>query len=225
MPLLVSDPRGVLTRAPERARTQLTSSVDVAPLLLTIASGSDAWRRETRYSHIAERLDLARILPTRRLPGAPRAARDRRDPDRVRDRALRGRRAAARRRDAHAEAKYATYSNWRPETIELLERDRNASSTTTAPTPGAWSCTTAPDRARSRRSCTRELRAPSPRSCASPLPPHLNAAHARGFRRLLLDRQAAAATAAARRKLRSEREAGPGERPPGRTVRGPALSS
>ncbi len=35
VPLIVKDPRGVLTRAPELARTQLTSSVDVAPLLLT----------------------------------------------------------------------------------------------------------------------------------------------------------------------------------------------
>ncbi len=40
VPLLVKDPRGVLTSAVEQPRTQLTSSVDVAPLLLTIASGS-----------------------------------------------------------------------------------------------------------------------------------------------------------------------------------------
>src|ERR1700678_2685364 len=43
VPLLVKDPRRILTRAPARTRTQLTSSVDIAPLLLTIASGSSAW--------------------------------------------------------------------------------------------------------------------------------------------------------------------------------------
>ena len=61
VPLIVKDPRGVLTSAPERARTQLTSSVDVAPLLLTIASGSDEWRRE-------------RALRAPRRPARPRAA-------------------------------------------------------------------------------------------------------------------------------------------------------
>jgi arylsulfatase A-like enzyme len=48
IPLYVKDPRGELTAAPERPRRQLTSSVDVAPLLLTIASGSRAWRSEPR---------------------------------------------------------------------------------------------------------------------------------------------------------------------------------
>ena len=62
VPLIVKDPRGVLTGAPEIPRTQLTSSVDVAPLLLTIANGSNEWRRERRYAHIARRLDMASIL-------------------------------------------------------------------------------------------------------------------------------------------------------------------
>ena len=103
VPLIVKDPRGVLTKAPEQARGQLTSSVDVAPLLLTIASGSDEWRSERRYAHLAHRLDLAGILgqPDRAGPSL-RAARDGRDRDRVRDRTLRGRRAAACRRAAHA---------------------------------------------------------------------------------------------------------------------------
>jgi hypothetical protein len=68
VPLLVKDPRGRLTSNPGTSRTQLTSSVDVAPLLLTIATGSDAWRREPRYAHLARRLDLSRILGD---PGAP----------------------------------------------------------------------------------------------------------------------------------------------------------
>jgi len=62
VPLIVRDPTGALTSSPERLRTQLTSSVDVAPLLLTIASGSSAWRRDSRYSHIATRLPLETLL-------------------------------------------------------------------------------------------------------------------------------------------------------------------
>jgi arylsulfatase A-like enzyme len=62
VPLIVKDPRGVLTAATRRPRMQLTSSVDVAPLLLSIASGSNAWRRDGRYAHLAHRADLARIL-------------------------------------------------------------------------------------------------------------------------------------------------------------------
>ncbi len=45
---------------PKSPRTQLTSSVDVAPLLLTIATGSTTGARDPHYSHIAGRLDLAR---------------------------------------------------------------------------------------------------------------------------------------------------------------------
>ncbi len=71
VPLIVTDPRGELTRAPERARTQLTSSVDVAPLLLTIASGSNAWRARPHYAHIAGRLDLAASSPTPPRRAAP----------------------------------------------------------------------------------------------------------------------------------------------------------
>ncbi|HYM45270.1 MAG TPA: sulfatase-like hydrolase/transferase [Solirubrobacteraceae bacterium] len=71
VPLIVKDPRGVLTRGPERTRGQLTSSVDVAPLLLTIATGANEWRREPRYAHLARRLDVARILSDPSAPGRP----------------------------------------------------------------------------------------------------------------------------------------------------------
>ena len=71
VPLIVKDPRGTLTNAPEPPRTQLTSSVDVAPLLLSIASGSDEWRTERRYAHLARRADLARILADPAAPGRP----------------------------------------------------------------------------------------------------------------------------------------------------------
>ena len=71
VPLIVKDPRGKLTRSPERLRTQLSSSVDVAPLLLRIATGSDAWRREPRYAHLAHRLPLERVLAEPDAHGRP----------------------------------------------------------------------------------------------------------------------------------------------------------
>ena len=71
VPLLVKDPRGALTKATRVPRRQLTSSVDVAPLLLTIATGSDHWRREPYYEHLAGRADLAGLLANPRAPGRP----------------------------------------------------------------------------------------------------------------------------------------------------------
>ncbi len=69
VPLIVKDPRGVLRAARGTARTQLTSSVDVPPLLLSIATGSNAWRGERLGSHLAQRADLAGILADPRAAG------------------------------------------------------------------------------------------------------------------------------------------------------------
>src|SRR4029077_2314511 len=62
IPLIVKDLRGVLTGATRQPRRQLSSSVDVAPLLLTIANGSEAWRQDPHYSHLAGRAEFGRIL-------------------------------------------------------------------------------------------------------------------------------------------------------------------
>ncbi len=72
VPLIVKDPRGVLTTAPQQARTQLSSSVDVAPLLLTIAQRLQRVARAiptTRTSPTAS--TSRRSSPTPPLPGAP----------------------------------------------------------------------------------------------------------------------------------------------------------
>jgi arylsulfatase A-like enzyme len=123
VPLLVKDPRGVLTSAPERLRSQLTSSVDVAPLLLTIATGSGDWRRERRYAHLAGRLDLSRILADPSAPGRSHVlhATD----EIVTEYAIEPYAADA---PLHVvavrtpEAKYAIYSHWPAEaTTELAE--------------------------------------------------------------------------------------------------------
>ena len=183
VPLLVSDPRGKLTSAPEQPRTQLTSSVDVAPLLLTIASGSDEWRSERRYEHLAQRPDLASILADPSAPGRDYVlhATD----ETVTEFAIEPYAADA---PLHVvalrtpQAKFATYSNWEGEQIAPLaegqerelydysERKRALGAAQRrrrkpAGRPAAGRC--------SRRRYTQELR--------QPLPRHLQHAQARGF--------------------------------------------
>jgi|GEM_PF-212440 len=69
VPLIVRDLRAQLTVAPLQPRTGLTSSVDVAPLLLALATGSSTWRQDSHYSHLASRHDLAAMLSDPKAPG------------------------------------------------------------------------------------------------------------------------------------------------------------
>jgi arylsulfatase A-like enzyme len=69
VPLYIRDPRGHLTPKPGDTRTQLTSSVDLAPLLLTIGFGGDGWRSESRYSYLADRANLSAIAGNASVPG------------------------------------------------------------------------------------------------------------------------------------------------------------
>jgi arylsulfatase A-like enzyme len=68
VPLIIKDLRGDLNAAPNIVREQLTSSVDIAPLLLTLGYGGSGWRSDSRYAHLASRLDIAPLLTD---PGAP----------------------------------------------------------------------------------------------------------------------------------------------------------
>ncbi len=210
VPLLVKDPRGVLTSAPERVREQLTLSVDLAPLLLTIASGSDAWRREEHYSHIADRADLAGILADPAAPGRPYVlhATD----ETVTEFAIEPYAADA---PLHVvalrtpAAKLATYSNWPAEGIEPLARGEEHelydysthSGRLELHNSASQSALEEPLHAELQRAFRQELR--------RPLPPHLTAAHARGFADYFSTARAVVVAAAARRKLRSEREVRP----------------
>jgi hypothetical protein len=71
VPLFVRDPHGNLTPKPGDTRTQLTSSVDLAPLLLTIGCGGNGWRADSRYSYLAGRADLAAVAETAAAQGRP----------------------------------------------------------------------------------------------------------------------------------------------------------
>jgi arylsulfatase A-like enzyme len=222
VPLLVKDPRGQLTAATEVPRTQLSSSVDVAPLLLTIATGSDNWRGDPHYSHIAERLDLAAILADPSAPGRPFVlhATD----ETVTEFAIEPYAADA---PLHVvalrtpEAKFVTYSNWPYEGItpqlegqetELydysthggrLELDNSAG---ISPLEEGL-------RKEYERAFNDELRQALPRRLAE--------AHARGFADYFSTARHAAISAAARRKRRSEHETGqPPQLPPSSPLQG-----
>ena len=50
----------------------MTSSVDLAPLLLTLATGSNAWRSDPRYAHLAApHTTSRRMLTDPTAPGRP----------------------------------------------------------------------------------------------------------------------------------------------------------
>jgi len=209
VPLIVKDPRGVLISEPGLARNQLSSSVDVAPLLLTIATGSDDWRREPHYSHLAHRLDLAAILADSSAPGRPYVlhATD----ETVTEFAVEPYAADA---PLHVialrtrEAKYATYSNWPAEGIQPLSAGQEHELYDYSTHGGRLELhNSAGHNAREEsmrdqyaRAFTQELR--------RPLPERLHAAHGRGFADYFSTAKNAATNAAAHRKRRSERVVG-----------------
>jgi arylsulfatase A-like enzyme len=120
VPLAVYDPRGVLTNAPEQPRSQLTSSADVAALMLTIAAGSSRWRQEPEYAHLANRLDLAEICANPQAPGREWVLHAT-DED-VTEFATEAYAADAPRHVVSlrsATGKLTLYSNWRPNTTEV----------------------------------------------------------------------------------------------------------
>ncbi len=64
VPLYVMDPTGEFVPIGQTGteREQLTSHVDIAPLLMTLASGNNNWRSNPKYGHLANRADLVALL-------------------------------------------------------------------------------------------------------------------------------------------------------------------
>jgi arylsulfatase A-like enzyme len=209
VPLVVKDPRGKLTAAPQTLRTQLASSVDLAPLLLTIGSGGNAWRSEPHYAHLANRADLAAILADPAAPGRDYVlhATD----ETVTEFAVEEYAAGA---PLHVVAlrtqgaKYATYSHWAEEGITPITEGEEAELYDYGTASGrlelhnsAGESRLEPEmREKMHRAFTEELRAP--------LPAHLNAAHGRGFADYFSTARGAAARAATRRRERVENSIG-----------------
>jgi arylsulfatase A-like enzyme len=209
VPLIVKDPRGVLTAKPQLPRSQLSSSVDVAPLLLTIATGSNAWRAEPSYSQIAGRLDLAAILADPQAPGRSYVlhATD----ETVTEFAVEPYAADA---PLHVvalrtpEAKYVTYTNW-PETgIEPLSHGQESELYDYSTHAGRLELHNSAGNSPLEEALIAQYERAFARELRGPLPARLVEAHARGFADYFSTARTAAASAAARRKVRSEREVG-----------------
>jgi hypothetical protein len=62
VPLWIKDPTGRFSAQPEIPRTQLTSSVDLVPLLLTLATGDANWKEDPDLAYLAKRLDLTALM-------------------------------------------------------------------------------------------------------------------------------------------------------------------
>jgi len=210
VPLIVKDPRGVLTTQPQRTRNQLTSSVDVAPLLLTIASGSSEWRREPYYAHIAGRLDLAQILADAAAPGRRYVlhATD----ETVTEFAVEPYAADA---PLHViamrtpQAKYTTYSNWPSDGIALLSQGQETELYDYGTQSGRLELHNGAGESPLEEGLRAEFHSAFTDELRAPLPGSMRAAHARGFADYFSTAKNAATSAAARRKVRSERVVGP----------------
>jgi arylsulfatase A-like enzyme len=126
VPLVLRDYTGAFNLVPGQ-RSQISSSVDVAPLLLSIASGSGAWRESPDYAHIADRPDLLSIAQDPSRPGRQWAVHA--TDEVITEFALTPYAADA---PLHVTGivtpshKYATYSNWRGRTMDILDRGQEA---------------------------------------------------------------------------------------------------
>jgi arylsulfatase A-like enzyme len=127
VPLYVYDPRGQLSKG-AGTRSQLTSTVDLAPMLLTIASGSSSWRSKAQYSHLASRADIAQIAANPSAAGRPWIAHV---TDETTVEELSYTYSFANEAPHHVaavrtpSAKYAVYSPWKKDTIEVDTSDQD----------------------------------------------------------------------------------------------------
>jgi arylsulfatase A-like enzyme len=210
VPLIVKDPRGVLTAETQRPRTQLTSSVDVAPLLLTIATGSGAWRREQHYSHIAGRLDLANILTDASAPGRPYVVHA--TDETVTEYAIEPYAADA---PLHIvalrtpRAKFATYTDWPEAGITPTSQGEEVELYDYSTQGGRLELHNSAGHSRVEAGLRDEFRSASAQELHEPLPSHLSAAHARGFADYFSTARHVTVSAAARRKRLAEHEPEP----------------
>ena len=126
VPLVVKDFTGNFNLVPGE-RSQITSSVDIAPLLLSIASGSGTWRGSPEYAHIADRPDLLALAQDPTKPGRQWAlhATD----EVLTEFAVRTYAADAPLHVAGVitpSHKYATYSHWRGHTMATVANTQEA---------------------------------------------------------------------------------------------------
>ncbi len=207
VPLLVKDPRGRFATSPDVVRNQLTSSVDIAPLLLTIATGTNDWRREAQYSHLADRLDLARIL---RDPAAPGRSHVLHTTDEVvTEYAIEPYAADA---PLHVvalrtpRAKYAVYSDWAPGGTSLVGGGEDRELYDYGTHGGRLEVENVAGHSELEEQLNEQLDRAYGQELRATLPGHLRAAQDRGFGDYLQTATGAARAAAERRKVHTERK-------------------
>lgn len=206
VPLLVKDNRRELTQAPAVTRSQLTSSVDIAPLLLTIATGSNDWRGEARYEHISGRADLAAILADPNAQGRPYVLHT--TDETVTEYAVESYAADA---PLHVvavrtpQAKYASYASWQPGGIEPLGSNEERELYDYATDGGRLELHNGAGQSKLEAGLHATLSQAFQQELRAPLPGRLNAAHARGFADYFGVAKNASTNAAAARERRAER--------------------
>jgi arylsulfatase A-like enzyme len=210
VPLIVSDPRGVLVKEPGQTRTGLTSSVDVAPLLLDIATGSADWRKDSHYSHIAARHNVAGMLGDPAAAGRPYVlhATD----ETVTEFAIEPYAADAPLHVAAVRtptAKYATYSNFDGESLKPLSTGRETELYDYRTPAGRMELNNEAGTSALEEKLSALLAQAVSEELRGPLPTRLYSAHKRGLLDYFNTAESAALKATEQRRKRVEAESAP----------------
>lgn len=207
VPLIVRDLRDQITAAPAQPRTGLTSSVDVAPLMLDIATGSSTWREDSHYSHIASRHDIASMLADPKAPGREYVlhATD----ETVTEFAIEPYAAAA---PLHVvalrtpEAKYATYSNFAPGSMDAVIAGRETELYDYSTPEGRMELRNEAGESSLEAHLNAQMQRAIRDELHEPLPKRLHSARRRGLHDYFKTAARAAEKAVERRRERAERE-------------------
>jgi arylsulfatase A-like enzyme len=205
VPLMVRDLREKLTSAPAKQRNGLTSSVDVAPMLLDIATGDSGWRKDSHYSHIANRPELVGMLADPSAPGRPYVVHA--TDEIVTEFAVEPYEASA---PLHVvavrtpQAKYAAYSNFAPGTIKAVKAGRETELYDYSTPQGRMEMRNEAGRSRLESRLNAQLERAVRDELRAPLPKHLHAAHRRGMADYFNTATRAAVKAVERRRKRAE---------------------
>lgn len=119
LPLIVTDPSRRFTTATDKVRSQLASSVDLAPTLVTLGNGGTrSWMTRQDREIYRERLDLVKLL---RNPNAPGRDHIVFATDEIMPAALNYRHAPTHVLAVRTpEEKLVTYSHWAPGTTRVI---------------------------------------------------------------------------------------------------------
>ena len=193
--------------APSKPRTALTSSVDVAPLLLTIATASNAWRGESQHSQIARRHDMAAMLTDPRAPGRPFVVHC--TDEIVTEFAIE---LYSSKAPLHVtairtpSAKYAMYSDWRPSTNTVVSAGQESELYDYSTRGGALEIDNRAGRSNLEPALRAQLQAAVREELREPMPTYLQAAHKDGYADYNTSAQAAAVQATNLRRKIEESE-------------------